>query len=318
MNNPFEKIVGQETIVSRLMTSINSPENTRLAQPLFFGEAGLGKTEIGRAYANGIAEKLGCEVLFFNSPAEFRHSESAELQTLLNWFADETGVLVIDECHLFDSAKTVAMLKVQSFLLKCLDGQNAGKLIQFDQDNSFTYDKSKKVIILMTNYPNKVNPALASRMDTCTLQPYTHHELEKICVQMLAENGMTAACEKTVALMAKASRGTARPLYNMIQHFSRLGLEIIDMQTTVETMRTLDMFPRGLNMDEIRLLKLASKPTTKSIAQMAITGLEKTLSKSLAYMMGHGLVTALNGGQFKTSAKGQKFLSSLQALNFIA
>lgn len=313
---PFTKIIGQSSIVSRLTASINS-NCAMLAQPIFFGEAGLGKTEIGKAYANAIAEKLETEVTFFNSPEEFRHADSTEFQILLNWLSAESGVLVIDECHKFSDKATVQMMKVQSFLLKCLDGQNKGKLIQFDQDNSFTYDKTQKVIILMTNYRDRVNPALASRMDVCDLQPYSPEELGKICVQMLGNAGMVAECEKTVSLLAKASRGTARPLYNMIQHFTRLGHETITRDFAIKTMRDLDMFPCGLTKHEIHLLQIAQKPTTKSIAQMMVTGLQGNMSKSVSYLMGINLMEALSGSHIQTSKKGAKFLEQLTKVGFI-
>lgn len=322
---PFSNIIGQTSIVSRLTASINS-DGALLAQPIFFGEAGLGKTAIGKAYANAIAEKLKTEVTFFNSPEEFRHADGDEFKSLLNWFRAKTGILVIDECHKFGDKPTIQMQKVHNFLLKCLDAQNEGKLLVFDtirvgeneyETREFSHDKSKKVIVMMTNYKNKVNPALASRMDVCELQPYSHAELEKICIQMLASAGMVAECDKTIALLAKASRGTARPLYNMIQHFSRFGIEIVTRDFAIQTMRDLDMFPRGLSKHEIHLLQIARKPTTKSIAQMVVTGLQGNIAKSVAYLMGHGLMEAMSGSQIKTSKKGENFLHTLQTIGFI-
>ncbi len=100
MSNAFPHIIGQTAIKSRLEASINAPENTDLSQPIFFGEAGLGKTELGNAYALAMAEKLGCEITHFNSPEEFRHQESAELSKLLTVLeSDEPAVIVIDEIH---------------------------------------------------------------------------------------------------------------------------------------------------------------------------------------------------------------------------
>jgi Holliday junction resolvasome RuvABC ATP-dependent DNA helicase subunit len=317
MKDHFVNIIGQSPIINRLKVSVNAPIGAKLAQPIFFGEAGLGKTEIAKSYCNAIAEKLDCEPLFFNSPAEFRHSESSELNQLLNWFSQESGVLVIDECHLFEAAKTVSMQRVQGFILKCLDAQNTGKTIQFDQDNSFSYDKSKKVIIMMTNHKNKIDSALVSRMDSCDLQQYTHHELEKICVQMLANEEMSADSEKTLALLAKASRGSARPLYNMIQQFSRMGVDLITFDVAITTMRDLNMFPRGLVRDELHLLEKAKNPITSSIAKSLIVGLQGNMAKSVAYLFGHGLLSPLSGGSFKTSEKGKFFLERLEKLGFI-
>jgi Holliday junction resolvasome RuvABC ATP-dependent DNA helicase subunit len=315
---PFTKIIGQKSIVNCLLVSVNASEGAKLAQPLFFGEKGLGKTQLAKPYAKAMADKLECKVTFFNTPLDARSDESAEWQAFLQFLDAETGVLMMDEFHEMSIKPTVQMMKMQSFLLKCLDAQNEGRSIPLDLDHSYTYDKCKKVIIGMSNYSEKINPALASRMDVCELQPYSAEELGQICVQMLENVGMVAECEKTVALLAKASRGTARPLYNMIQQFSRIGCQTITRELTITTMRDMGMFPCGLTKHEIHLLQIANKPTTKSIAQMMVTGLQSNMSKSIAYLMGIDLMEALSGSQIKTSKKGNRFLEQLTRAGFIS
>lgn len=313
---PFSNIIGQTSIVSRLMNSVNAQTGVKLAQPIMLGQAGLGKTATAFPYANAIAKKLECEVLVV-TPEMMRLDDSPEYQAFINWIHAPTGVLIIDEAHEMSIINTVQMGKILSFLLKALDAQNEGKLLKFDDDNYVKYDKSKKVVVMMTNYTNKMNPALISRMDKCELQEYSHPELEKICIQMLEKNGMVAECEKTIALLAKASRGTARPLYNMIQEFARIGQKTISRELAIKTMRDLDMFPRGLNHHEVHLLEIAKKATTTSIAKMIVQGLATNMSKSVAYLMAHGLMDAKGSGQIQTSKKGVSFLSSLKSLGFI-
>jgi Holliday junction resolvasome RuvABC ATP-dependent DNA helicase subunit len=327
MKQHFENIVGQETAIARLLVGANAPEGTSLPQPLFFGEAGLGKTEVARATARALAEKLECDVTWFNSPEEFRDADGDGIKTLLAWLEAKRGVLVIDECHKFNLAPTRNMQKVTGFFLKCLDEQNAGKIILFDNvydksdgtfhERIFSYDKSQKVIIMMTNHDDQMDSALISRMDVVRLETYTSEELQLITVKMLNDNSLTVDDEKVIKLLAMASRGTARPLDNIIRHLARFGEPVITRETAIQAMIQMGMFPLGLTMAERQLLELAKNPVPKPVAKASITGLEKTLGNSVAFLMSQSFLT-LEGPNLKTTDKGKRCLSNMVKLGFPA
>ncbi len=318
-NNAFENIIGQETIKARLLTGINAAPGCRRPQTLLLGQAGLGKTEIGHS----IVRAYGSDnVLWFNSPEEFRTTDSAEFQNLITWLEDEGDedkpkILVIDECHKFTEKATIAMQKVHSFLLKCLDDQNKGKMIQFDADRIFSYDKSRAVIIMMTNYENRLNPALMSRMDVCRLSNYSKEELELIAIKMMADNNMTVDDERVYKLLATASRGTARPLHNMIQHMTCYGMEVITRETAIRCMSELEMFPKGLVQDETRLLTMAKTAIEKNVIKAAIPNLAPVLNSSVSYLISQDLLT-IHGTKFVTTEEGKKYLKRIAALGFQA
>lgn len=316
MKHAFENIIGQESIKARLSVSLQAPEGISLAQPFFAGEAGLGKTEIAKTFARAMAAKMETDVLWFNSPEEFRTADSADLLTLLNWFENGEGVLVIDECHKFNEKATIAMQRVQSFLLKCLDEQNKGALIQFDADRSFSYDKSRQVIIMMSNYDNRVNPALLSRMDVCRLSPYTVEQLELITVKMAADNELAIDEEKTAKLLAMASRGTARPLNNMVRHIKKYGTDVITREIAIRAMVELEMFPHGLTADEVRLIKLAKAGVIKQVARQALPNLT-SINDSVAFLMSRNLLSIV-GRDLKATTKGNSYVTNLAKNGFIA
>lgn len=229
---------------------------------------------------------------------------------------DTPTLIVFDEAHKFSEKTTIAMQKVHSFLLKCLDEQNKGKAIQFDADRTFYYDKSQKVICMMSNYDDKMNPALLSRMDVCRLSPYSPEELEMIAVKMITEHGMGVEDEKVLRLLAMASRGTARPLDNMVRELSRRGMEIITKAMAIETMSQLEMFPTGLNGDEVRLLNLARNGSPKNNIKTALPNL-RDLNGSISYLMNVKFLT-VKGSELFTTPKGAKYLAQLTSNGFIA
>ena len=314
MENAFENVIGQSTIKSRLMASLNAPEGAKLAQVGLYGQAGLGKTQLGRAYAHALAKKYGWEILAV-TPEMLRLADSPFFIQFKQWLAAKNGILLMDEIQELEQIKTVQMQKILSFLLKALDEQNEGSLIAFDADESFYYDKSQKVIIGMTNHKDQMNKALVSRMAECDLLPYTPEEMQQITLFMLANNGMTVDNEKTLKVLAMASKGTARPLDNMVKHFSLLGQEEITMETAIKTMIDLNMFPKGLTRDEVRLIELAKTPKPKAVLRLQLPNLT-AINDSIAYMMGHGFLE-VQGQNIKTSTTGTKFLKQLQAAGFI-
>jgi Holliday junction resolvasome RuvABC ATP-dependent DNA helicase subunit len=317
MSKTFANVIGQERIKSRLMASINAPEDAKLAQVGLYGQAGLGKTQIGRAYANALAEKHGWEILAV-TPEMLRLSDSPFFIQFKHWLAADTGILLMDEIHELSGINTVQMQKILSFLLKALDEQNEGSLITFDADESYYFDKSKKVIIGMTNHKDKMSSALVSRMAECDLQPYSTEEMQNITLFMLANNGMTVDSEKTLKVLAMASKGTARPLDNMVNHFALLGQETITLKIAIQAMIDLNMFPKGLTRDEVRLIELAQQAKPKAVLRLQLPNLT-TFNDSIAYMMGLGFLE-LHGQNIKTTTgkkSGTVFLQQLRASGFL-
>lgn len=325
---PFSNIIGQTAIKNRLSVSLNAENMPMLAQPLLVGERGSGKTEIADAYATALAQKMGVEVLKYNSPSEFRHVDSPEWQNLKNWFLnDKDGVLIIDEIHHINIKPTVQMTTVFNFLLKALDGQNTGKTLHFqttyNPDGSAnstytTFDKSRKVVILLTNHVDKVDAALMSRMDCCTMAPYTADEMEQLAVLQLSKFELAASDDVVVKMLAKSARGIGRPLYEMAKHIHRMGINMVTQEIAVKAMQQMDMFPHGLQMAEITLLEHARKPISNKVAGMLVTSLQSNIGNTVSYLAGVcRFLTLAHNGTFQLSERGAKYLKSLKTFGFI-
>lgn len=317
MHHPaFSHVVGQKNAKSLLSLSINSAtQDGELIQPLFLGEAGLGKTELARTYGNTIAKELGVKMIEYATPKDFRLITDFD-PFLDKLISDESYVVYIDECHEVDP-KMVSHAKFLALLRKALDRQNDGKVIQI-ADRQTTFDRTKKVFILATNHPDKVDNAIKSRMDVINLTLYNMDEMKEITKRILEKHEMECDCEQTLTRISTCGRGTARPIVNLVQNvFKIMGVSVIDNDIAMNALRMKEMYPAGLKGDEVRILEICK---TKQFNRMQIcstlTGLIGVFSESAAYLIQKGLLEAVKGG-YKTTPKGQKYLRFAEREGFV-
>lgn len=312
----FEHIVGQNNAKQLLSLSVNSFGNEKeLIQPLILGEAGLGKTEIARSYAKALAQEMQVDYIEYATPKDFRLITDFDpfLDRLIN---DEKFIIYIDECHEID-VKMPSHAKFLAYLRKALDRQNDGKTFQV-ADRVTSYDRKNKVFILSTNHPNKVDDALKSRMNVLSLPLYNMKELKQITQLILEKNNLECDCEQTLNRISSCGRGTARPIVNLVRDvFNLMNISVIHNEIAMQGLRLLDMYPAGLNANEVRVLDLCKdKSLSKMQVSSAISGLTGVFSKSVAYLIQRGLMEA-GSGVYTTTEKGKKYLEYLKKENFI-
>lgn len=315
IHSSLQHIVGQENAKNLLSLSISSVgHNGDLIQPLLFGEAGLGKTEIARAYGNAIAEELGVSMQEFASPNDFRLIK--DFDPILDILSNEKKyVLYIDECHELD-LKMVSHAKFLVFLRKALDRQNDGKLLQVG-DTVLTFNRKNQVIILSTNHPNKVDAALQSRMNIINLVNYNMKEMKEITRYILSKNNLECDCEQTLDRIAACGRGTARPITNLVQDvFNLMNITTVTNEFAMKALQMKEMYPAGLKIAEIKVLELCSnKQYNRMQIISAISNLQGCFGESIAYLIQRGLLTAESNG-YKTTEKGNKYITYITREGF--
>lgn len=321
----FNHIVGCMNIKRNMSLSLSAyAQGKPLASYLLEGEAGCGKTELGLAYADAIAEVLGVKKLFMRSPGEFRDLASPEWKKIVNWIlGEDEGVLVIDEIHELPKTGGTKQLQLFArFLRKALDNTNKGQLMSFDGVNSFTFDKCKKVIIVMTNHAKRMDDAIRSRFESILIPLYSDGELEQIAGLMLAKEGMVSSTkgkevDTVLRTIARATKGTARPISKIVNALSRYGKKLITIADAFQIMQATEIFPHGLNLEEIRALDLmTSQPCKKDVLESTYPTLGDNFRDSMAHMLVRGLCVKGAGGQYVTSEKGKDFLAFIKSKGF--
>jgi Holliday junction resolvasome RuvABC ATP-dependent DNA helicase subunit len=310
----FEHIVGQDNIRNLLSLSLSNYEReTDLIQPFLIGEAGLGKTEIARAYGQALAEMFETEFVEFATPSDFRLV--TDFKPFLEMLEkSEKYVIYIDEYHELDP-KMIAHAHFSAFLRKGLDRQNTGKTFQV-LDKVLSFNRKKQVFIISSNQPDKVDNALKSRMNTMTLVPYSMKQIEEITRRILEKNGMECDYDQTLSRIAACGRGTARPIVNLVHDvFKLFNVKVIDNESAMHALRLKEMYPAGLRISEVRLVDLCQTRYTRLQILSNLTDLVGSFSESMAYLIQKGLIAAYNNG-FETTEKGKKYLTYIEREKF--
>lgn len=325
--NYFSKIIGQDRAKTRLAQSIQSSVNGgEMISPLIIAEAGVGKTAVMSAYCKGL-EASGVTCMFFNSPEEFRERDLKFNQLVeLIQSPGKIGIF-IDEAHLINYKKTRQSDLIRAFVMKCMDGNNQGKLVALNDEISFVPDRSRIVICLATNFPNILDAsgALQSRFDKMDLDLYSKGELVEILQLMLNARGFRHTDENTLSLIANCGRGTARPMEKIIDQLviSRNAVDpdkkTVNRAEVIKALQLVQYFPQGLTIDELRIIQLAGRKPMRTIdIQACLPKLDSNgIKKSVAYLVSNmQFVESTSKGIVQTN-RGKNYLSALKSENFV-
>lgn len=331
----FSHIVGMEEQVAELIRSVMSFFNGgELVSILIEAEAGKGKTALLAAYAKAL-ELVGITAIQV-TPSEFRKSGDETWAEIMNALCEQRHdyALLIDEGHeLFANGATVQLKKIASFALKALDGNFKGGTIRLGDNIIAEFHRKNCALALATNFPGRIPEAIRSRAFRMILPDYSEKDLQKILLGMATKNGLTLAAE-TAKIIAKCGRGTARPMEQIVR---QLNIQLasaerqkstVNRDDVIDALRSLQMFPRGLNVNEVKLLeRCAHNPVPDRIQQAMFPGSDAaTLRKSRAYLMlptegkngdldGAPFLAPVTGG-FMTTDKGKRYLDDCRKAGF--
>ncbi len=333
----FAWIVGQKNAVQTLINSALSFFNAgELISPLIVAKAGTGKTALLYAYAEAL-KGLGLETLIV-SPSEFRKAGDEKWAEIMNLLCERQKdyALLIDEAHeLFQTGATQQLKKIGVFVSKALDGNFKGGHIPLGDNIVAGFSRGNCVIALATNYPGRIPEHIGGdngRARVIRLESYSTKELLQILVKMLEERHLVAN-EESLKIIANCGRGTARPMEQIARELAinlqaaRDQKKTINKADILDALKQMKMFPRGLNVDEMRMLEACkTTPIPDSLLkQMFPNSDAQTIRESRAYLMlptegkngedGQSLMLAQGRGAF-TSDKGRRYLADCKAAGF--
>lgn len=336
----FNHLVGMEELITMMVEGIMSLwKGGEGFSGTLIAEAGKGKSAVMIAYGKAL-EAIGYEV-FYGTPDEFRKEGDESWATIKNMLCErgKEYALIIDESHgLFAAGSTVQTKKIASFAMKALDGNFDGGSISLGDNIVAHFSRRNCVMMLGTNHPSRLPDALCAengRTVRYVMPDYTTRQLQTIFRRMLDRFGLETSDDKAAKRIVDCARGTARPLEKITRQLSiTLGSgekarKTVKPDDVTIALRSLQMFPRGLNVTEMQMLeRLAANPVPDRIISQMFPGVDTgTLRKSRAYLMlcgsevdakgkpGTPFVAPVTGGSM-TTEKGKRFLADCAKLGF--
>lgn len=329
INAVFERTIGQGRAKTLLSQSIASAINGGLTLwPLLSQQAGGGKSHFARLYVEALRDQAEFEALFFNSPEEFR-GEGEAWESLTNMIKEASlgarrVVIFIDEYHLIHNRPTVRMERLHALLMKAADKGNQGKALPWEGE-TVVLDRSKICFVLATNFPHQIDKsgAFQSRFDHIALEDYNVEELTGILQIMLQNAGFQPASEKTLSMIAKCGRGTARPMEKIIDRLkmahnaSGKATMTINREDVISALHTSKMYPHGLQSWEVRLLDFCkANPRIDQVIKATMPHVEgKALSKGKGFLIEREFAVQTRSG-FQTTTRGVQYLDEIVKAGF--
>lgn len=300
----LKNIVGQNEAIKKLMFFVKSHSPaTPIPTFLFTGSQGLGKTYT----AEKMAKAMGRQFIEVNCANIQTDKEFIE-GILIDLVAGDTPkTLLLDEAHCLSS-------KVTNTLLTLLNPNSSNKNHLDYKGWLVEYDFSKINIIFATTDSYRMAPALLNRCTEIYFHLYSNPELYKILKSYMKE--ISIKCNRKD--ISWACRGRGRDTFVLSTYIQRYcsmeNTKILDVKGWTAVKEIFDIYPLGLNAQEIKLLKLLSKHSPLSCHNIAIRlGVnERNVESELEIRPRElGFIENTSRGR-KLSKEGKKYLEKIK------
>lgn len=324
IHSNFAGLIGQNRAKTVLSAGIMAAKNGRpLMQPFVTAPKGTGKTEILNRYLDALQDE-GFRILRYNSPADIRLEGNGweEFKETVLDFTNPYAIM-FDEAHEAWEEKTKNMRLLTIFLRKALDKTNIGREIVLQDDMSTYFDRSKHVICMATNEPQKIDEAVVDRFDKIELELFSEVDLRSILKTMLIQENIKVENELVIQLIANCGRGTARPIRNIVDQINTCygNSKPITLEQALFILRLMNIFPKGLTKLEVNLLQMANNNIIRDAQFLATFPAmdAKTLRFSKGFLSSPeiGFLVQTSRGGMETTKRGKAYLKLIEEKGFL-
>jgi Holliday junction resolvasome RuvABC ATP-dependent DNA helicase subunit len=270
---PFEKLVGQEQIKSKLNFYIDVHKKTGVVPFLnFIGARGLGKTAYAREFAKNLKNKNGTEKKFIEINSSTIKSVAQFLeQVFVPHIQDKEVTVLFDECHALPDSLVYTLLTV-------LNTEKSPKRSYRAGDEIYEFDFSKHHFLFATTESHDLFPPLKDRLTVVEFSDYSIDDLKGIFKSYLPEYTF---CEDALQVIAETSRGNARSCIlrakEIEDYCKAYKINHVSKEHAVKLFGILGVLPQGLNRIEWQILNILKKHGSCSLASIAAkTGLSRS------------------------------------------
>lgn len=326
MKNIVKNIVGQSKAIQNVLLAMAAVASGFAASNILVrGESGLGKTLLLDCI-HAIYELLGWMVIRINCPSEIVGEKYAFMCQTIRESLTPIAI-IIDESHRLAKGR-VSVQRFHKFMQLATDERMIGKEISInDGELSVTcLSRHKLAFVLATNFASKLEEGKGStsfrgRFCDILLESYSKEETSEILARMIKGKGLNVA-DSTRGYIASCARGNARPLQMITDKLvtisaSENGKVTLNRDHVMTAIRLSDMFPAGLDITEIEILKRSAlRPTRQNVMITLFPNIDASAFRnSLAYLQGKDFLTMGTGG-YQITPIGDRYLKECAKLGF--
>lgn len=296
----FENIIGQKRVKTTLVLEYAACRKAGLPlthMVLSSGMGGTGKSTLVEELANEFGAKLVIVAANDAKPMDIARG-------IAN--AGHMGIVFLEE---YNSPNR----DVDDFLRTYLEG---GRVLVSGNEFVCDYNAEKKyttTIIIATNNISALSQPLVSRLLVVHMEESSEGDLIEIAKLHAGKLGVAVANEQVFESIAKASRGiprTIRRILETCQKMQLVGNNPIDVDDVKQVFYMRGIFPNGVDLLDVKLLKALAK-SEMGIAQLSgATGeSQDTIRQREPYLIALGLMDIRN--KRIITPEGLRFLNSI-------
>lgn len=257
----MEGIIGQQAAIAKLKFFASThDEKTPVPSFLFTGSHGLGKTYV----AEKLASSMNRRFVEVNCGAIESDKDLIE-GILINRVIGDTPVTIFfDESHRLNSEITTILLSLIN------PSQKMKNHIHYKNWN-LEYDMSKINVIFATTDAHKMFGPLVNRCERIYFEAYNHKDL----INMLRLYLPDVNFECDLDDLASACRGRGRDTFQLSQKIHRYlkqnNTKTLDIKGWDEIKNVFEIYPSGLNRQEVELLEVIQDAGSISLSNLALS-----------------------------------------------
>ena len=312
MDTTFPDIIGQESAKRVLDFHIGGFKATKVMPHLMFvAPKGCGKTTLAKAVARTLKGIDDAKRYFEINCSTIKNVKQFFNQLVIPLMQDRDATILFDEASEIPKDVSMAMLTILN--------PNAENMTSFSfEDYTVDFDFSRLSFMFATTETQSVFHALMDRLERVDLEEYSIDEMG----QIVAMNLQIDIEPKTLRDIAGVLRGNARAAQKMahkiVSYSKQNSVRRFDATHWQDLSRILNIFPLGLNVTEIQLLRILKDNKDCSLTNLsAKTGISKQAVQRdfEIYLQKHSLMEITTAGR-NITAKGLDYLKLLDGNDF--
>ena len=304
MDTTFPDIIGQESAKRVLDFHIGGFKATKVMPHLMFvAPKGCGKTTLAKAVARTLKGIDDAKRYFEINCSTIKNVKQFFNQLVIPLMQDRDATILFDEASEIPKDVSMAMLTILN--------PNAENMTSFSfEDYTVDFDFSRLSFMFATTETQSVFHALMDRLERVDLEEYSIDEMG----QIVAMNLEIDIEPKTLRDIAGVLRGNARAAQKMahkiVSYSKQNRVKRFNATHWKDLSKILNIFPLGLNVTEIQLLRILKDNKDCSLTNLsAKTGISKQAVQRdfEIYLQKHSLMEITTAGR-NITAKGLDYL----------